>query len=56
MSQVISRKALNKSLVEEGILTKEEFYGMVKAVDQEAKRRRRNRLRLLSVGPTAFIV
>ena len=41
MSQVISQEALTKLLVEKGIFTKEEFYGMVKAVDQEMQRKRR---------------
>jgi hypothetical protein len=41
MSQIISQEALTRLLVEKGIFTKEEFYGMVKAVDQEMQRKRR---------------
>jgi hypothetical protein len=41
MSQVISQGALTRLLVEKGIFTKEEFYGMVKAVDQEMKKKTR---------------
>jgi hypothetical protein len=40
VSQVISQEALTKLLVEKDIFTMEEFYGMVKAVDQEMKRKR----------------
>jgi hypothetical protein len=39
MSQIISQEALTRLLVEKGIFTKEEFYGMVKAVDEEMKRK-----------------
>ena len=38
MSQVIAQEALTRLLVEKGILTKEEFLEMVKAVDRERKR------------------
>jgi hypothetical protein len=39
-SQVFSQEPLDRLLVEEGILTKEEFYEMVKGVGQEIKSRR----------------
>lgn len=39
MFQVISQEALTRLLVEKGIFTKEESYGMVKAVDEEMKRK-----------------
>jgi hypothetical protein len=41
MFQVISQEAPIRLLMEKGIFTKEEFYGMVKAVDQEMQRKRR---------------
>ena len=41
MSQVVAQEALTGLLVEKGILTKEEFLEMVKAVDQEMGRERK---------------
>ena len=38
MSQVVQQEALTRLLVEKGILSKEEFWGMVKVVDREMKR------------------
>ena len=38
MSQVISQETLARLLVEEGILTKGEFWERVKGVDQEIKK------------------
>ncbi len=40
MAQVVQQEALTRLLVEKGIFTKEEFLEMVKAVDQEMKRKR----------------
>ena len=39
MSQVIQQEALTRLLVEKGIFTKEEFLEMVKAVNEEMKRK-----------------
>jgi hypothetical protein len=39
MPRVTSQETLTRLLVEKGIFTKEEFYGMVKAVDEEMKRK-----------------
>jgi hypothetical protein len=41
ISQVIQQEALTRLLVEKGIFTKEEFLEMVKAVDQEMKKKRK---------------
>jgi len=41
MSQVLQQEALTRLLVEKGIFTKEEFLEMVKAVDQEMKKKRK---------------
>jgi uncharacterized protein YqgQ len=43
MSQVIQQEALTRLLVEKGIFTKEEFLEMVRVVNQEMKRKRRDR-------------
>ena len=40
MSQVIQQEALTRLLIEKGIFTKEEFWEMLKVVDQEMKRKR----------------
>jgi len=37
LSQVISREAITRSLVEKGIFTKEEFWKIVRVVDREMK-------------------
>ena len=39
LSQVISQEAIIRLLMEKGIFTKEEFFEMVKVVDQEMKRK-----------------
>ncbi len=41
MSLLVQQEALTRLLVERGIFTKEEFLGMVKAVDQTMKRKRK---------------
>jgi hypothetical protein len=41
MSQVVQEEALTRLLVDKGIFTREEFWEMVKVVDQEVKRKRR---------------
>jgi len=38
LSQVISQEAVIRLLVEKGIFTKEEFWEMVRAINQEMKR------------------
>ena len=40
-SRVVLQEALTRLLVDRGIFTKEEFWEMVKVVDPEMKRRRR---------------
>ena len=42
MSQVIQQEALTRLLVEKGIFSKEEFLDMVRVVDQEMKKKRKN--------------
>jgi len=39
MSQVIQQKALTRLLVEKGIITKEEFLEMVRAMDRDMKKK-----------------
>ena len=41
-SQMVSQDALIRLLIEKGIFTKDEFFEMVKAVDRERKRWKRN--------------
>jgi len=41
MSQVVQQEALTRLIIEKGVFTKEEFLEMVKAVDQEMKRKRK---------------
>ena len=40
MSQVVSQEAVIRLLVEKGIVSKEEFLGMVKTVNLEMKKKR----------------
>lgn len=39
MSQVVQQEALTRLLIEKGLFTREDFLEMVKAVDQETKRK-----------------
>jgi hypothetical protein len=41
MSQVVQQEALTRLLVEKEVFSKEEFWGMVKAVDWEMKREKK---------------
>jgi site-specific recombinase len=40
MSQVVQQEALTRLLVEKGIFSKEEFWEMVRVVNQEMKRKK----------------
>jgi len=39
MFQVVSHEALTRLLIEKGVFTKEEFFGMASVVDREMKRK-----------------
>ena len=41
-SQVVQPEALTRLLVDKGIFTKEELSGMVRVVDKDMRRKRRN--------------
>ena len=43
MSQVIQQEALTRLLIDKGILTKQEFLGMVSVVNKEIKGRKKLR-------------
>jgi hypothetical protein len=40
MSQVVQQEALTRLLVKKGIITKEEFWELVRVVDQEMKKKK----------------
>ena len=43
MSQVVQQEGLTRLLIEKGVFTKEEFLEMVKVVDREIKRLRKQK-------------